>query len=114
MTIPSRLIPKYYHSLEFPVNILHEKSDHVAYAAVDQKTLDEMIAAECVTGHGTWRRIRKLRLNRPMEAMIALRLSFPRLPTVPKFIVREQMPGGLVYSHHLSRCTAWGVSMGRV
>ena len=66
MTIPSRKLMSYFPSMVFPANVLFEDSDKVA-KVVSQIEMLALIAREQVFGTGTWKRIKKFRLNCPVE-----------------------------------------------
>jgi hypothetical protein len=64
--IPSRKLLPYFPNLCFPVNLLEEKSDKVV-ASLSSVELLALVAKEQVIGIGSWNRIKRLRLNRPIE-----------------------------------------------
>ena len=62
MTIPPKSLPKYLHSIDFPVNILAETGDVIA-RTVTRPELQALIDTGSVIGIGSWKRIRKFRMN---------------------------------------------------
>ena len=74
MLIPPRMIYKYLSSMEFPVVVYPETGDDPAFE-VTLEGLRELIEAGAVVAYGSWKRIRKLRLIRPTNKMVRLRLK---------------------------------------
>jgi len=108
--IPGRLIHKYFSSIEFPVFIYPETGDQMAYEAT-QAGLQKLIDADCVVAFGSWKRIKKIRLNRPEATMVKLRLKLRHQLTADcnKTVTREGVgdQGAKVWKHIASRCLAY-------
>lgn len=89
----------------FPVDVLGEKHDRVVYT-LDRPALEEMIDRKVVIGVGNWNRIKRIRLNRPVEEMTNVRLKLRILP-----IAADNRTTHLVshtVSHHPGRSGAYG------
>lgn len=67
MIIPSRKLLAYFPTLTFPIPVFEEQSDRIA-RSVNHTELLALVAKEQVIGVGNWKRIKRLRLNRPLEA----------------------------------------------
>jgi hypothetical protein len=75
MIISARSIPKYLHGMRFPVDVLSEKSKHVAFVLMNREELLALCDVEAVTASGTYNKIKFLRVNRPMQEIESLRMK---------------------------------------
>ncbi len=66
MIIPARNIPKYMHSIVFPVTVLPEIGVEGA-RILGKREFWELIRANAIIAVGSWNRIRHFRLSRPLE-----------------------------------------------
>ncbi len=109
MIIPSHKIPDYFASLEFPVQVLEEKGDRVVRIEGPQGLM-ELIEVDAVIGVGSWKRIRHLRLNRPVEALASLRIKLQIQPVAAasKTTFALQLDSGRrVQSFHGRSCAGY-------
>lgn len=61
--------------MKFPVDVLSEKSKHVAFRVMNRQELLALCDVEAVTANGTWNKIKCLRVNRPMKEIETLRMK---------------------------------------
>lgn len=91
--------------MAFPVDVLAEKHDSVAFR-LGRAELEELIHQGVVFGIGNRKRIKWLRLQRPVEVIAAMRLKLRILP-----IAADNRTTHLVshtVSHHPGRSGAYG------
>jgi hypothetical protein len=89
--IASKNIPKYFHAITFPVNVLIEKGDDVALT-VGRTDFMALIDADAIIGIGSWRRVRHFRLCRPLEVIQRIRAKIlNRLPGATPLHYRDQL-----------------------
>jgi len=109
MIIPSHKLTAYLDTLPFPVEILEERGNRVVRVE-DRAGLLGLIEAEAVIGIGSWKRIRHLRLNMPIEQLESLRINgqFTPMAAANKTIHRERLASGhQVLAFDGPRCVAY-------
>lgn len=79
MHIPAERLPKYFRGMSFPVSVLEEKGDRVAYT-VSRGELAALCEGDLVSATGTFTRVRKVRLTRPVEKVSTLRMKMAVWP----------------------------------
>ncbi len=84
MIIAAHNIPKYLHSLQFPLDVLEETGTRVSMR-VDRPILMALIESRSVIGIGTWKTIKRLRFNRSAEEVAEVRTALDRPPTGSKY-----------------------------
>lgn len=111
LIISSKNLLAYLDHMEFPVEIYEESADRVARVE-DRSGLLRLIRSECVIGVGSWNRVRRLRMNRPM-AVVALRFKL-RSPLAEddQTAVKIATPRGFCYAFHPWRSSAYARGRG--
>lgn len=107
--IPSHKLPAYFQSLQFPVQILEEKGDRIARIE-DRAGLLMLIEADVVIGVGTWKRLRRLRLNMPVDALASRRIKSQASPVAvasQTTVLTRLESGHRVHSFHGPRCNGY-------
>lgn len=103
MTISYLRLPKYFKSLDFPVEI-HHKNSGTVWQSASRRDLEMLIALGLVYAVGTWTRVKKIHLDVPAEEVIRRIESRPepsptgldldllqKMSTARKFILREHL-----------------------
>ena len=70
MTIPPRKLSSYFKQMQFPVEIFPEEGDE-SLCWITKTDLMQMIENEGVYGIGTWKKIKRLRLMKPISEAFA-------------------------------------------
>lgn len=109
MIISARRIPKYLHGMKFPINVLSEKSKHVAFVVMNRQELLALCDVEAVTANGTWNRIKELRVNRPMQEIESLRMKLRAVIPVAEDsrTVQRDTKAYMTYLPHMRRSRAY-------
>jgi len=79
MHIPSSKLPQYFRGMTFPVQVLEEKSDRVAFS-LSRAELGALAERGMVAATGTHTKVRKVRLTRPAERVASLRMKLAVWP----------------------------------
>lgn len=104
MLIATKSIPKYFHSLKFPVSILSEKGPQVVFV-VGKAGLLAFCDVGAVIAFGTYNRIKYFRVNRPIAELENLRLKLGILPTAEDS--RNLVKDGRSFAFHGGRARAF-------
>lgn len=109
MIISAKSIPKYLHGMKFPVNVLSEKSKHVAFVLMNREELLALCDVEAVTANGTWNKIKYLRVNRPMREIESLRMKLVAVVPIAEDsrTVQRDSKGHQSYVPHMRRARAY-------
>lgn len=105
MIIKAKNLHKYLHHIEFPVEILHARSDAVAHT-VDRLTLLAMIERECLFGVGSWDKLRYLRMASTDTPKLNLQARM-RAADSSTTTTRTLESGHRVVEFHAARCSAY-------
>ncbi len=106
MIISARNIPKYLRGMKFPIEVLAEKSGHVAFILNNREELLALCDVEAVIGTGSWNRIKHLRVNRPMQEIESLRMKLRAVLPVAEDSRTVQRDHN-TYSLHMRRSRAY-------
>ncbi len=104
MLIAAKSIPKYFHSLKFPVEILSEMGRQVVFI-VTRAELLALCEVHSVIAIGTYKRIKYLRVNRPVRELENLRLKLGILPICEDS--RNLIKDGRTFVFHKGRAGAF-------
>lgn len=85
MTIPPRKLSAYFKTLAFPVEIYPEEGDD-AICVITKTDLMQMIENEAVFGIGSWKKIKRLRIMKPMAEAFAKVSVAGRITAVPTIV----------------------------
>lgn len=107
MIISARNIPKYLRGMKFPVEVLGEKTKHVAFILNNREELLALCDVEAVIANGTWNKIKYLRVNRPMREIESLRMKLRAVLPVAEDSRTVQRDHN-TYSLHMRRSFAYG------
>jgi len=111
MLITPKSLYKYFHSLKFPVTILHEKGAEPALSGVKRHELARLIERDLVFGVGSYTTIRHLRMMRS-DVISELRIKLGRQSVFAEDNKTTTVDPDLrVIGHHAGRSLAY--SMGR-
>lgn len=95
--------------LSFPVNILAEKTEDVAYAA-DRKQMEALIRHGAIIGIGNRNNLKKFKLITSLEKL--KKINKFRLQVKPSAACNKTtFLDGKTHSHHNTRCRAYGSEM---
>lgn len=107
MLIGAKRIPLYLRDLEFPVDVLAERSGKIAFVLQTQEELLALCEVNAVVARGTYNRIYEFQVNRPIAEVESLRLKLhTRVPTAEDSRTVERVHVDM-YSFHPRRSRAY-------
>lgn len=85
MTIPPRKLLNYMKTMVFPVEVFPEEGDD-AICVITKTDLMQMIENEAVFGIGSWKKIKRLRIMKPIAEAFAKVSVAGRITAVPTIV----------------------------
>jgi hypothetical protein len=106
MIIAPTNIPKYFHSMTFPYPLYPEKGEAVVRMATKTQLLS-LCKNGCVSGIGSWKVMRKIRLTQTRDHIDRLGLAYHPIAEDNNTCIAVSIEGGRMYEFHTGRSNAY-------